>query len=71
MATIRKTPSGTYQAQIRLKHLKQITRTFRTKKEAVAFTREVEGNSKLARKLGDPAAFNVTLSDIITDYLWR
>ena len=54
MASIRKKPNGKYEAQVRIKGLRPISRTFSTKKLATQFVREVEGNSELARKLGVP-----------------
>ena len=62
---VKKLPSGNYQAQIRLKGLKPITKSFKTKKNATAFVREVEGNAELALALGNPINQNITLSNLI------
>jgi len=56
MASIRKLKSGNYQVQIRLKDLSPLTKTFSKKKDAVAFIKQVEGDSELHRKLGKASA---------------
>jgi len=45
MAYIKKLSSGNFQAQIRLKGLKPISKTFSTKTLALQFARMVEGDS--------------------------
>ncbi len=65
MAYIRKLPSGKYQVQIRQKGLRPISKSFQKKKDATAFARKVEGDSKLAQALGDPVTNQNTLSDPI------
>lgn len=69
MAYIKKLPSGNYQAQIRLKDLKPIIKTFKTKRDATTFVRKVEGDLKLARSLGDPVTTRITLATLIEDFL--
>ncbi|MDV6341126.1 site-specific integrase [Nitrosomonas sp. Is24] len=56
MASIRKLQSGNFQVQIRLQGLPSITKTFPKKKDAVAFSKQVEGNTELHRKLGKATA---------------
>jgi integrase len=51
MATIRKLPSGKYQAIVRLKNLKPIYASFPTKTKAKQWTQSVESDTALARKL--------------------
>jgi len=70
MAYIRKLTSGRFQAQIRLKGLRPITRSFNTKKMALQFAREVEGNAELSRSLGMPLV-NVPKFKIIVDEFMR
>ena len=70
MASIRKKSNGKYEAQIRITGLRSISRTFSTRKLALQFTREVEGNSELARKLGAPVSKLLSfqaLSDLYMD----
>ena len=69
MAYIRKLPSGKYQVQIRQKGLRPIFKSFKKKKDATAFARKVEGNSKLAQALGDPVTNQNTLSVLINEFL--
>lgn len=57
MASIRKLASGNYQVQIRRAGMPPITRTFPTKKLALAFAAKVEGDSALARALGKAPAY--------------
>ena len=56
MASIRKLPSGSWCVQIRVKRLKPITRTFKTKGNAREFAKQVENDTEIARKLGMPVA---------------
>lgn len=58
-----------YQTQVRLKGLKPIVRTFRLKKDAVAFVRKVEGDSELSRKLGAPVAESILFKDLVDLYM--
>lgn len=51
MATIRKLPSGKFQAIVRLKHLKPLYATFPTKTKAKQWAQTVEADTALARKL--------------------
>lgn len=51
MATLRKLPSGKYQAIVRLKGLKPIYGTFPTKTKAKQWAQSVESDTALARKL--------------------
>jgi len=51
MATIRKLPSGKFQAIVRLKQLKPIYATFPTKTKAKQWAKTVEDDTALARKL--------------------
>ena len=69
MATIRKLPSGNYQAIVRLAKLKPIRRTFNTKRDALAFSRTVEGDAKLSNALGNPVLHSLTLAHLIDSYL--
>ncbi len=69
MAYIRKLPSGKYQVQIRQTGLRPITKSFLKKKDATAFARKVEGDSKLAQALGDPVTNQNTLSELINEFL--
>lgn len=69
MATIRKLPSGNYQAIIRLTGLNPIRKTFNTKRDATTFVREVEGNAKLSNTLGNPTLCSTTLASLIDDYV--
>lgn len=68
MSSIRKLPSGKYQVQIRLKNLKPITKSFDTKKNAQAFSRSVEGNTELQRKLGSPSVVSISFTELIKLY---
>ncbi len=68
MAYIKKLPSGNYQAQIRLKGLKPITKTFKTKNNAIIFARKIEGDAELALSLGNPNYHNIVLSQLIKDF---
>ena len=52
MASIRKLKSGNYQVQIRRAGLSPVTKSFVKKKDALAFSRQVEGDTELQRKLG-------------------
>lgn len=52
MASIRRFPNGNYQVQIRLKGLPAVTKTFKTKRNALAFIRQVESDTELIRALG-------------------
>jgi integrase len=69
MAHIAKRPSGRYQVQIKLNGLRPINRTFSTKKAAVAFARQVEGDSELARKLGAPVVDCPTFQTLADEYM--
>jgi len=69
MATIRKLPSGNYQAVIRLSGLKPIRKTFNTMRDALVFSRTVEGDLKLSNALGNPVLHSLTLIHLIDDYL--
>lgn len=69
MAYIRKLPSGKYQVQIRLQGLRPISKSFKKKKDATAFARQVESNSKLALALGNPVTRALTLADLIDEFL--
>ncbi len=51
MPTIRKLPSGKFQAIVRLKNLKPIYSTFPTKTKAKQWAQAVENDTALARKL--------------------
>ena len=51
MATIRKLPSGRFQAVVRLKGMKPLYATFPTKSKAKLWARTVEEDTALARKL--------------------
>jgi integrase len=51
MATIRKLPSGNYQAVVRLKNLKPLYASFPTKTKAKQWAQTVESDTALARKL--------------------
>lgn len=51
MSTIRKLPSGKFQAIVRLKNLKPIYATFPTKAKAKQWAKTVESDTSLARKL--------------------
>ena len=51
MATIRKLPSGNFQAIVRLKNLKPLYASFPTKTKAKAWVKAVEDDTALARKL--------------------
>ena len=69
MASIRKKPSGKYEAQVRIKGLRPLSRTFTTKKLAIQFVREVEGDSELARKLGAPVVKALTFQQLSDMYM--
>ena len=69
MAYIKKLSSGNFQAQIRLKGLKPISKTFSTKTLALQFARMVEGDSELARKLGTPQSLSINFSSLVDEYL--
>jgi len=69
MAYIKKLPSGHFQAQIRLKGLKPIYKTFSTKRLATQFARQVEGDSELQRKLGTPVVSMLLFSEAMSLYL--
>ncbi len=69
MAYLKKLASGNWQTQVRLKGLKSITRTFSIKTKAKEFTREIEGNSELARKMGTPVSRVLTFSQLVELYL--
>ncbi len=58
-----------YQAQVRLKGLRPIVRTFSRKKDATAFVRHVEGDSELSRKLGMPFVESISFKDLIDLYM--
>ena len=51
MATIRKLPSGKFQAVVRLKNLKPLYASFPTKTKAKQWAQQVESDTALARKL--------------------
>ena len=51
MATIRKLPSGKFQAIVRLKHLKPLYATFPTKTKAKQWEHTVEADTALAQKV--------------------
>lgn len=69
MAYIKKLPSGHFQAQIRLKGLKPIVKTFTTKQRAKAFARQVEGDTEMARKLGLPTTHTIGFDQCVQLYL--
>ena len=69
MAYIKKLKSGNFQAQIRLKGLRPITKTFSTKTKATAFARQVEGDSEFARKLGAPVIKVLSFEELIDLYM--
>ena len=69
MSSIRKLPSGKYQVQIRKSGMKQITKSFDTKKNALAFSRQVEGDSEIQRKLGQPVSFSITFQKLADLYM--
>ena len=69
MATIRKLPSGKFQAVVRLKGLRPIVRSFTSKTRARDFARQVEADTELARKLGAPLAHVITLGKAIDLFL--
>ena len=73
MATIQKitlkTGKVSYRVFIRLGELKPITKTFKTKKSATEFARRIEGDSDLARALGNPVSSAYTLADIIDQFI--
>jgi len=69
MAYINKLSSGNFQVHIRLKGLKPIYRTFSTQALAKQFARQVEGDTELQRKLGNPVANTLLFSDAVSLYL--
>lgn len=69
MSYIRKLPSGKYQVQIRFKGLRPISKSFQKKKDAIAFSRKVEGDSILAQALGNPVTTQTTISILIDNFL--
>ncbi|MBL7005424.1 MAG: site-specific integrase [Gammaproteobacteria bacterium] len=69
MSSIRKLPSGKYQVQIRKSGMKQITKSFDTKKNALAFSRTVEGDSEIQRKLGQPISFVISFKKLANLYM--
>ncbi len=69
MASIRKLKSGNYQVQIRSADLPAITRTFSKKKNAIAFIKQVEGDTELQRKLGKSIASIPSFRDWCSIYM--
>jgi integrase len=69
MASLRKLPSGKYQAQIRLTGVKPITKSFQTQRQAKDFIREVEGNKDLQRALGKPDVSDISFDKLVSLYL--
>lgn len=69
MASIRQLPSGNYQVQIRLKGLRPVTKSFSSKRKAALFARQVEGNSELARKPGQPVVGVLTFRQLCDRYM--
>jgi len=69
MAYIKKLASGNFQAQIRLKGLQPICKTFSSKALATQFVRQVEGDTELQRKLGLPACKSLAFSELVDQYL--
>jgi len=69
MASIRKLKSGNYQVQIRLLGLRPIVRSFSTKKKSQEFSRQVEGDSELARKLGAPVTQSLSFNELVDKYM--
>lgn len=58
-----------YKVTIRHSGNGTVCKTFPTKKEAVEFSRIVEGDSALLQTLGNPISRTLTLADLIDEYL--
>lgn len=69
MAYITKTKSRSFEAQIRLKGLRPISKTFKTKTLAKQFVREVEGDFQLQHALGRPIVNKIKFNDFVELYL--
>lgn len=68
MATIRQLPSGKWNSQVRRKGSKPITKTFRTKAAAEAWTRETESELDRGTRVDLTAAARLTVAELLARY---
>ena len=66
---IQRTKGAVYKVTIRHTGNGTISKTFPLKKQAVEFSRTVEGNDKLALSLGNPITRGLTLATLIDEYM--
>lgn len=69
MATFRKTPSGTWQAQVRRRGWPPITKTFPRKRDAQDWATEVENDMRRGSYVRRDPAERMTLSEALDKYL--
>ena len=70
MATYQKLPSGNYRAQVRLKGLRNTSKTFTLKRDAIAWATQIEAQSKSLIIDGfKPVPNGYTLENLITSHL--
>ena len=69
MATIRKTPKGRYHAQIRRQGWPQVTRTFRTKRDASDWALSVEDEMRRGVYIARQLAERLTVAAALDRYL--
>ena len=68
MATIRKTPSGTWEAQIRKRGAPRQSKTFRTKAMAEAWARQVEDQIQTGAFVNRQKAASTLVGLLLKDY---
>jgi hypothetical protein len=69
MATIRRTESGFFEAQVRKKGFKTLTKTFKTKTEAQKWARMVEADLEAVLYGNLEPIRNKMLADVIDSYI--
>ncbi|MBF0186566.1 MAG: site-specific integrase [Magnetococcales bacterium] len=69
MATIRKTPSGTWQCQVRKRGYPSVTKTFRRKRDAEDWSRQTEDEMARGLYIDRSRAERLTVSEAVTRYL--
>ena len=72
MATIQKiqrSKGNVYRVLIRKKNFKTITKVFHSKKEAIAFSQEIEGNRKKYLSYASIESSNLTFNELVSAYL--
>ena len=72
MATIQKlqrSKGNVYRVLIRKKNFKTITKVFHAKKEAIAFSQEIEGSRKKHLSYTSIESSNLTFNELVSAYL--